>query len=48
VRQLHEIADAGPAVIMATHNLQLVEQYPSRVVRCENKMLIDSTSIAQN
>jgi cell division transport system ATP-binding protein len=48
VRQLHEIADVGTAVIMATHNLQLVEQYPSRVVRCENKMLIDSTSIAQN
>ncbi len=40
VRYLHDIAGKGTAVIMATHNLQLVEQYPARVMRCEGKQLI--------
>ncbi|MBD5226382.1 MAG: ATP-binding cassette domain-containing protein [Bacteroidales bacterium] len=40
VRSLHEIADQGTAVVMATHNLQLVDQYPARVMRCEGKELI--------
>lgn len=39
VRQLREIAENGTAVLMATHNLQLVEQYPARVVCCEDKQL---------
>lgn len=30
VRTLREIAETGTAVVMATHNLQLVEQYPAR------------------
>lgn len=40
VRHLHEIARNGTAVIMATHNLQLVDQYPARVIRCEAKQLV--------
>ena len=40
VRYLRDIAGKGTAVIMATHNLQLVEQYPARVIRCEGKQLI--------
>lgn len=40
VRTLRDIAASGTAVIMATHNMQLVEQYPARVMRCENKQLI--------
>ena len=40
VRTLREISATGTAVIMATHNMQLVEQYPARVMRCENKQLI--------
>lgn len=41
VRRLHDIADSGTSVIMATHNLMFVEQYPARVVRCENKQLLE-------
>jgi len=41
VKQLREISERGTAVLMATHNLQLVEQYPARVLRCDNKQLID-------
>ena len=39
VRHLHEIARGGTAVVMATHNLLLVEQYSARVIRCEAKQL---------
>lgn len=37
VAHLHKIAAQGTAVIMATHNLQLVEQFPAKVITCENK-----------
>lgn len=37
---LSEIAASGVAVIMATHNLNLIDRFPGRVVRCEDKRLI--------
>lgn len=40
VAHLHKIASEGTAVIMATHNLQLVEQFPARTLSCENKSII--------
>ena len=40
VTLLHEIAENGTAVIMATHNLQLVDEFPGRVIRCEDKRII--------
>lgn len=40
VDHLREISRMGTAVLMATHNLQIVEQYPARVLRCDNKQLI--------
>ncbi|MCD8393855.1 MAG: ATP-binding cassette domain-containing protein [Bacteroidales bacterium] len=39
VSNLHQIAAQGTAVIMATHNLQLVDQFPGRVLKCEDKKL---------
>ncbi len=39
VAHLRGIAGNGTAVVMATHNLQLVEQFPARVLRCEGKSL---------
>lgn len=39
VRLLHELSEKGTAVLMATHNLQMVEDFPARVVRCEDKKL---------
>lgn len=41
VDHLREISRQGTAVLMATHNMQLVEQNPARVLRCEYKQLID-------
>lgn len=40
VGRLHEISKGGTAVVMATHNLSFVEQFPGRVVRCERKRLV--------
>lgn len=40
VNHLHEISSNGTAVIMATHNLALVDQFPGRVLRCEDKKLV--------
>ena len=38
---LHRICAEGTAVIMATHNIQLTEDFPARVVKCEDKNVID-------
>lgn len=41
VSQLHEISNAGTAVIMATHNLSWPEKYPGRMLNCENKRVVE-------
>lgn len=40
VQLLHSLASKGHTVLMATHNHQLVEEFPARVMRCENKELL--------
>lgn len=45
VDHLRRIAADGTAVLMATHNMQLVEQYPARVLRCANKQLVVSDPV---
>lgn len=40
-RLMVEIAARGTAVLMATHNLAMVEQYPARVLRCERGQVYD-------
>lgn len=37
---LHRLSREGHAVVMATHNLQLVEDFPAPVMRCADKSLI--------
>lgn len=41
VQLLHDICKDGTAVIMTTHNYTLVQNYPGRVVKCENACLTD-------
>lgn len=36
---LHELADKGHTVLMATHNLNLVEEFPAHVFQCEEGRL---------
>lgn len=37
---LHELADKGHTVLMATHNLNLVEEFPGKVLKCEDGRLL--------
>lgn len=37
---LHHLSNEGHAVVMATHNLQLVEDFPAPVMRCIDKSLV--------
>lgn len=41
VKLLHDLTSSGHAVLMATHNMQLVEDFPARVVRCAEKSLFE-------
>ncbi|UOG76724.1 ATP-binding cassette domain-containing protein [Hymenobacter tibetensis] len=42
MRLFVEINNAGTAVLMATHNYQIIQQYPKRVLKCEQGQLMDS------
>ena len=41
VQLLHDIRDRGTAVIMSTHNYQLVQQFPGEIKKCEDGKLLD-------
>lgn len=38
---LSNICKAGTTILMATHNINLVEEFPGRVLKCENKKIIE-------
>ena len=40
VKLLHDISKKGTAVIMTTHNYQWVQDFPGKVMKCENQRLI--------
>ncbi|WP_315519663.1 ATP-binding cassette domain-containing protein [Hoylesella nanceiensis] len=44
VALLKEITKKGTAVIMSTHNMLILQKYPSIVYRCEDGVLADVTS----
>lgn len=37
---LYRLKDNGHCVLMATHNLQLVDDFPAHVIRCEGRNLV--------
>ena len=41
VKLLHDICQQGTAVIMTTHNYNIVKNFPARIVKCENGCLND-------
>ncbi len=43
VELLHDICKSGSSVIMTTHNLNLLKDFPGRVYRCEGHRLSDVT-----
>ncbi len=40
---LHRICKAGSTVVMITHNLALLEQFPGRQFKCENHHIVEVT-----
>jgi cell division transport system ATP-binding protein len=42
VKLLHEISEGGTAVIMTTHNYHWVQDFPAKVMKCEDRQLLDS------
>ncbi|ADV43855.1 ABC transporter related protein [Bacteroides helcogenes P 36-108] len=40
---LHDISEAGSLVVMTTHNLQLLREFPGRVYRCADHHMTDVT-----
>lgn len=37
---LHELSEKGHTVVMATHNMQLVKEFPGHILKCEDKKLV--------
>lgn len=37
---LHSLVDSGHTILMATHNHQLLEDFPGKVFKCEEKSLV--------
>lgn len=44
VQLLHEICHSGTAVMMTTHNYNLVLNYPGRIIKCEDAVLTEMKS----
>ena len=42
---LHDICRSGALVVMTTHNLQLINEFPGRVFRCEEHRLKEETEV---
>ena len=41
INSLYDIAASGTAVVVATHNLSMLDRFPGRVLRCADKQLSD-------
>lgn len=41
---LHDISEAGALVVMTTHNLQLLREFPGRVYQCADHLMTDVTA----
>ncbi|MEW6468980.1 MAG: ATP-binding cassette domain-containing protein [Bacteroidota bacterium] len=44
VSLLLEISRNGRAVLIATHDMMMLQKFPSRIIKCENGMITDSRS----
>jgi cell division transport system ATP-binding protein len=44
MRVLIDISKSGRAVIIATHDIMMFNKFPSRTIKCENGLVLDSAS----
>ena len=46
---LHKVGQSGTTILMITHNLQWIDEFPGRIFKCENrKLLVDSNPQESN
>lgn len=45
MRLLVDISKKGKAILMATHDFHLMEKFPSRTLKCENGVVIDTPNV---
>lgn len=45
MKLLMNISEAGQAVLMATHNYNLIHKFPSRIIKCEEGSVISSGNL---
>jgi len=43
VQLLHDISETGTAVIMTTHNYHWVQNFPAKVMKCEEQRLVEAS-----
>ncbi len=43
MKLLFDISSTGRAVVMATHNYSLIDKFPSRIIKCEQGKMADSS-----
>ena len=48
VELLKDICDSGKTVVIATHQYDLIKHFPGKVFRCENRVLQEDFSFAEN
>ncbi|OCX53621.1 phosphonate ABC transporter ATP-binding protein [Mucilaginibacter sp. PPCGB 2223] len=46
VMLLKQISQAGTAVLVATHDYQIIRAFPSRIIKCENGKVLEDVQIA--
>jgi len=45
IKLIKNLCDQDTAVILATHDYRILEQFPGRIIRCSNGGLIEETSV---
>ncbi len=46
VMLLKQISQSGTAVLVATHDYQIIRAFPSRIIKCENGKVLEDVQIA--
>lgn len=47
MKLLFEISQTGRAVIMATHNYNIIEKFPGRILKCDNNKLVETAQFSR-
>jgi cell division transport system ATP-binding protein len=43
---LHNIAQQGTAILMATHDYRIIQKYPGRILKCAQGLVAEASSVS--